>query len=125
MPRVNRWKGHNYFYEILKGYEKLIAQEPQHIEDLFATPIWFNRTIKTKFDVELSRKGFNFFKDFFPQNKKITEAWMVQRGLSINAIQKLKAIVGKIPQNYTGMVSRSPVASITVRPYPLIIIQGV
>ena len=50
LPRANQWKGHMYFYEILKGFEKLISREPQNIEDLLSTPIWFDRTIKTKFD---------------------------------------------------------------------------
>ena len=35
-------------------------------------PFWFNQYLKTKFDLELSRDGFNFVKDLFPGTQLIS-----------------------------------------------------
>ena len=40
--------GHPYYFNVLKGYKKLISQEPMFIEDSFSTPIWFDKTLKTR-----------------------------------------------------------------------------
>ena len=38
--------GHAYYFNVIKGYEKLISQEPMFIEDSFSTPIWFDKTLR-------------------------------------------------------------------------------
>ena len=118
LPPQNTWDGHPYFYEILKGYEGLIDQEPKSMEDLFSTPLWYNRTLHTTFDCHLSRLGFNFIKDIFPENQKMSMAWMEQQNLDLNTKLKLLAIVFRIPINYVSLVERSEKSLITVKPKP-------
>ena len=72
IPRQNNWKGHPFYYEILKTVEKISNVIPTSIENILSIPIWFNKYLATKFDVELSRAGFNFVKDLFPGTSLIT-----------------------------------------------------
>ena len=55
----------------------------------------------------------------------ITEAWLVQKGYTINVIQKLRVILSKIPRNYTALISKSKVTYITACPKPYMIVNGV
>ena len=62
------------------------------MDNIISIPIWFNRTLKTKFDIEISKAGFNFVKDLFPENQPVTNF----RGLRNVKIRKLRNILDKI-----------------------------
>ena len=36
------------------------------------------------FDIQMSRLGFNFIKDLFPDNNMITEEWIAEQRFTIN-----------------------------------------
>ena len=60
VPRKASWKGHPYYYEILKSYESCTQQLPKSPENILSIPIWFNRYLSTKFNQQVSMAGFNF-----------------------------------------------------------------
>ena len=70
-PREINWKGHPFYYDLLKTLEFINQNYPIKTENILSIPIWFNSRLNTKFDVELSRAGFNFMKDLFPNNQLI------------------------------------------------------
>jgi hypothetical protein len=63
------------------------------IENILAIAIWFNRHLKTQFDIEISQAGFNFIKDLFPNNKPLENF----NNLRNNKIRKLRNLSNKIP----------------------------
>ena len=71
IPRQANWKGHPFYYQILKTFELITRSIPHSLENTLSIPIWFNRHLNTTFDVELSRAGFNFIRDLFPSNQLI------------------------------------------------------
>ena len=63
IPKRSQWKGHPFYYEALITYEKLLEHHPRMIEPLLSVPLWFNKTSGTKFDVLLSKSGYNYVSD--------------------------------------------------------------
>ena len=59
LPRLAKWKGSNFYLELLRSYEKLINHIPLVIEDIYSTPLWFNKILKTNFESKLATKGYN------------------------------------------------------------------
>ena len=68
IPRKAKFKGHPFYYSVLKTFEKITENNRLKIDNIISTPIWFNRHLKTTFDIEISQAGFNFIKDLFPEN---------------------------------------------------------
>ena len=66
LPRMGQYKGHQFYYKILKTSVTLFENNCTHLDNLLSIPIWFNTFLKTKFDAEISNAGFNFVKDLFP-----------------------------------------------------------
>ena len=125
VPRANLWKGHPYYLELLKGYEKSVMQQPRSWEEVYSMPLWHNKWLKTKFDPEMSMKHFNFVGDLFNGNKVMTRGAMEQRRLNGGLILKVLKIIEKIPANYTGVVAKTPEANLVVRPDPYFYLNGV
>ena len=71
IPRICNYKGHPFYYRLLKTSETLFQNSCLNMEDLISVPIWFNASLKTKFDTEISKAGFNFVKDLFPENQPL------------------------------------------------------
>ena len=72
VPRIGDYKGHPFYYKILKTSEALFENSCSKMENIISIPIWFNKTLKTKFDIEISKAGFNFVKYLFPENQPLT-----------------------------------------------------
>ena len=89
------------------------------IENFLSIPIWFNRTLKTKFDTEISKAGFNFIKDIFPENQQLAQF----NGLRNMKIRKLKNIRDKIPPIWQNKIVNSCSNFITVIPDQIINLQ--
>ena len=115
VPRKISWKGHPFYFEILKAFEKIISSLPNSLESLLSIPIWFNKYLQTKFDVDISRAGFNYLKDFYPGGHQI-DFNLNRPGLVPNKMRKLRKILGKIPQDWRNRIESSPVTSTVVTP---------
>ena len=89
------------------------------MENLISIPIWFNVILKTKFDIEISRAGFNFVKDLFPENQQLTNF----NGLRNLKIRKLRNIVDRIPQVWRDKIENSRIIFTTVIPHQKINLQ--
>ena len=89
VPRAGNYKGHPFYYKILKTTEFLFDQNCKSTENYLSTPIWFNKNLNTKFDPEISKAGFNFIKDIFPENQPVVNF----NGLRACKKKKLKAIL--------------------------------
>ena len=120
LPRFGYFKGHPFYYKLLKTSEILFEKDCAKIENFLSIPIWFNRTLKTKFDKEISNAGFNFIKDIFPENQQIVQF----NGLRNIKIRKLKNIRDKIPQIWQNAIVNSRSSFITVIPDQIINLQG-
>jgi hypothetical protein len=54
VPRKIQFRGHPFYYPILKTLEKISEKTCIKIENILAITIWFNRHLKTQFDIEIS-----------------------------------------------------------------------
>ena len=112
LPRKNQYKGHPFYYTALKEHEKLMDVGCQELESILSVPIWFNRYLKTKFDLEISQAGFNFVKDLYPGNKQIEKFG----DLSGYKCRKLKSILDKMPLKWKNKIESSQNVFVTVHP---------
>ena len=46
LPRIGQYKGHQFYYKILKTYESLSENNCTHLENIVSVPIWFTRILK-------------------------------------------------------------------------------
>ena len=120
LPRKNEYRGHPFYYSILKIHEKIAEIGCQEIENILSVPIWYNRHLKTKFDTEISLAGFNFIKDLFPCNKQ-TQDFM---GLTGYKRRKLKFILENVPLNWKNSIVSSENCNVTVYPNLRTIYKG-
>ena len=120
LPRSRYYKGHPFYYKILKTSEALFEKDCAKMENFLSIPLWFNKTLKTSFDTEISQAGFNFIKDLFPENQQITQF----SGIRNIKIRKLRNIRDKIPQIWQNKVVNSRSSFITVFPIQIINLQG-
>ena len=55
---MGQYKGHQFYYKILKTSVTLFENNCTHLDNLLSIPIWFNRFLKTKFDAEISARFY-------------------------------------------------------------------
>ena len=77
------------------------------IDEIYATPIWFCKTLGTKINNKLSIKGFNFIRDLFPENLLLTEEDINSMQLTNILKCQLVKIVSKVPTNWKGLAHKS------------------
>merc|ERR1711954_154136 len=63
LPRQNKWNGHKFYFDCLQTIQKTNKKLPDSIYELLSTSLWYNKHLKTSFDCELSKLGFNFIRD--------------------------------------------------------------
>ena len=95
-----------------KTFEKITGNNRFKIDDIISTPIWFNRHLKTTFDIEISQAGFNFIKDLFPENLPLEN----YNGLRRIKVRKLRNIINRIPHNWRDKIENAVCAYFTVIP---------
>ena len=115
VPRRNAWNGHPFYYEILKSFDKLISQLPISAENILSIPIWFNRELNVKFDSEISKAGFNYLKDIFPEGR-LLNLMQNRPQLMQNKIRKIQGILHKIPENWRNCIEISGVINTVINP---------
>ena len=104
------------YYDILKIFQNLSRKMPANVENLLSIPIWYNADLNTKFDVELSRAGFNFMKDLFPNTELISMNDQMITQLRPVKRRYLIQIILKIPGWLGNAIEDSPIINVTVSP---------
>ena len=124
IPRQINWRGHPFYYDALKTFEMVTREIPTCLESILSIPIWFNEYLNTKFDVELSRAGFNFVKDLFPNTQLIdlNNPNLIQ--LRATKRRHLIRIILKIPELWGDKIEQSPVKNVTILPYQTVNLNG-
>ena len=112
IPRKNKFKGHPFYYTALKTFEKISESNRLKIENIISIPIWFNRNLKTTFDTEISRAGFNFIKDLFPENLPLAN----YNGLNRIKLRKLRNIINRVPYSWRDKIEQSACTFLAVKP---------
>ena len=59
LPNKSKWRGHPFYYQCLDTIQKVNNKMPDTINEILSLPLWHNKFIKSYFDCDLSRKGFN------------------------------------------------------------------
>ena len=116
LPRQINWRGHTNYYELLKLLQSLCKEVPTKVENMLSIPIWYNAQLGTKFDVELSRAGFNFIKDLFPNTELLTLNEPMVTQLRPVKHHLLVQIILKIPNWLGNAIENSPMLFTTVFP---------
>ena len=124
LPREINWKGHPFYYDLLKTLEFLNQNYPTKTENILSIPIWFNSRLNTKFDVELSRAGFNFFKDLFPNNQLIEMNQPNVTMLRLTKRRLLIQIILKIPEEWGNQIESEASQNVTVLPASAVNLRG-
>ena len=82
---------------------------------MISIPIWFNRHLKTKFDVDISRAGFNFLKDLYP-NGQLLNLNQNRQGLLPSKLRKIEKIVENMPEEWVRCITNDAIKSTVVLP---------
>ena len=114
-PRKNNWRGHPFYFEILKSFEKVICKLPQSYENILSIPLWYNKHLKTKFDVDISRAGFNSLKDLYP-NGQMVDLNINSRGLSVHKIRKINKLFENMPEGWVNCITNFSVRPTVLTP---------
>ena len=91
----------------------------QH-ENILSIPIWYNRFLKTQFDVEISLAGFNFLKDLFSYGQLCDNFG----NLTNYKVRKLRNLSNNIPAGWVNIIQNSANYYVTIQPNHLINLQG-
>ena len=93
-------------FEILKSLEKVALDFPRTVVNILSIPIWYNKSLNTKFDIELLRAGFNYLKYCFVEGRLLN---LQQNGpqISPNTIRKLRGILNRKPENWRNCIESS------------------
>ena len=100
--------------------EKITRDSNTLLEPYMSVPIWFNKSLGTKFDVDISQAGFDCIKDLFPSNQQTTGS----NRLSAYKNRKLLSILDKIPEGWKNLIVSSPVNCVTVSPVKTVVYNG-
>ena len=120
-PRKAFYRGHPFYFAILKSIENVSTKLCKNTENILAIPIWYNRYLQTKFDSEISQAGFNFIKDLFPNNSALVNFG----NLAQIKIRKLQRLINMIPQNWRDQVLHCQVSNyVTIEPCQKVNLNG-
>ena len=120
-PRKAFYRGHPFYFAILKRIENVSTKLCKNTENILAIPIWYNRYLQTKFDSEISQAGFNFIKDLFPNNSALVNFG----NLAHVKIRKLQRLINMIPQNWRDQVLHCQVSNyVTIEPCQKVNLNG-
>ena len=111
------WQGHEFYYEVLKSFEKLLESLPKSVEQIFSMPLWFNRFLDTSFDETISRAGYNYVKDLYPGGRLLEINAISTLNLNLLEKHKLIAIVRSVPRRWSQFIQSQAVKDIVVYPF--------
>ena len=108
LPRKIKWKGHPFYYECIETINKINNSGlPESIHELLSTPIWYNKHLNTRFDCELSRKGFNFIKDIISNGKVLSTNCFQRLNCTNREKRTILKMAEKLPQNLLTLLSQN------------------
>ena len=124
VPRKASWKGHPFYYDILKSYESCIEQLPKSLENCLSIPIWFNRFLNTKFNLPVSRAGFNYLRDLYVDCKLLTPRYINNLNLAPGLSRSLTNIINRLPPFINNLIERATKKQIVIFPFQTISYEG-
>ena len=100
-PLSRNWRGCPFYLGALHCLSSLINKPLSNIECILSTPIWHNKSLKTKFDKTLAEAGFLTISDLFFNSTLI-------KAESINLPQRIKrkvlTITNRVPECWKNIV---------------------
>ena len=125
VPRETLWKGHPFYYEILKSYEKCLDQFPKSPENILSLPLWYNKFLGTQFNLQLSKAGYNYLKDLYVDGKLLTENLTLHNNrLAASITSSLVNLINRIPLVIKNIISRNLKKSTVIFPFQTINYNG-
>ena len=92
LPNKSKWRGHPFYYQCLDTIQKVNNKMPDTINEILSLPLWHNKFIKSYFDCDLSRKGFNCIKDIFSVADQADRSRTIPLEISKNQSKKIQKI---------------------------------
>ena len=105
VPRKTRWRGHPFYYEVLKLYGKTVEYWPKSVENILSVPLWYNSFLGTRYNVKVSQLGYNFLRDLFRESKLLTQGDLSHLQPSI--YRAIINLTSKIPDRITAIMNNS------------------
>ena len=124
IPSKTLWRGHDFYYDVLKCFEKLLDNQPKSVEQIFSMPLWFNRFLCTSFDEQLSCAGYNFVKDLFPGGKLMNVNVIRDQNLNLLEKHKLISITRCVPRHWLDCINKQHVNCTVIHPFQTINVNG-
>ena len=124
VPRKALWKGHPFYYEILQSYGKCLEDFPKSKHYILSVPLWYNKFLGTKFNIKLSKAGYNYLRDFYMEGNLLTPV-QLNRNLAPTVFRALVNLMNKIPLSISNAISSSQRKSLVIFPLQTIHFKGV
>ena len=123
IPRKTRWRGHPFYYEVLKSYDKIVDYWPKNVENILSIPLWYNRFLGTRYNVKVSQSGYNFLRDLFRESKLLTQGDLIH--LQPNISRAIINLQTKIPDRITAILINENRKHFALTPSQVILYRGV
>ena len=124
IPRKTLWQGHGFYYEVLKGFEKLLDSLPRSVEQLLSMPLWFNKFMDTSFDETISKAGYNYIKDLFPLGKLLEINTIETFNLNLLEKHKLITLIRNVPRPWSDYIHSQVAKDIVIYPFQSVNVNG-
>ena len=121
VPRKTHWRGHP-FYDLLQSFAKQIEYIPKTVENILSIPLWYNYFLGTKFNLKLSKLGYNFLRDLYRSGKLLDEEDLSH--LQPNDVRALRNLITKIPNTITETLRSASPKLIVINPSQVIQYRG-
>ena len=122
VPRKAHWRGHPFYYNLLQSYGKQIDYFPKTVENVLSIPLWYNSFLGTKFNIKLSKLGYNFLRDLYSEGKLLTQEDFSH--LQPSSSRALRNIISKIPNTTTEIIRHAGTNPIVINPSQVIKYRG-
>ena len=122
VPRKTLWRGHPFYYDLLSSYGKQLDYCPKTDENLLSMPIWYNYFLGTRFNVKLSKLGYNFLRDLCKEGKLLEQEDFPHLQPCIS--RALTNLILKIPVTLTESLNSISSKPIVINPSQVINYRG-
>ena len=124
VPRKALWKGHPFYFEILKTFEKSLEQWPKSPENILSLPIWYNKLLGTKFHLQLSKAGYNYLRDLYVDGELLALGQICDNKLTPVIRSSLVSVINAIPPCIKNVISRNVSKMTAIFPFQTINYNG-
>ena len=123
VPRKTLWRGHPFYYELLQSFGKQVDFCPKIVENILSLPLWYNKFLGTKFNVKLSKLGYNYLRDFYKEGALMKQVDLSH--LQPYILRALINLISKIPNNIKESITNASPRPIVIKPSQIIQFGGV